>query len=154
MTFWAQRIADVQDHLTKQGLAGWLLYDFQQVNTLAWEFLQIPKTSHVTRRIFYWIPCHGEPVKLVHSIESHLLCHLPGKVMTYAGRESLCETLRQLLIGPIAMEYSPNQENPYLSKVDAGLVELIRSWGIQVVSSGSCCNITPLCSMPSSSNLT
>jgi Xaa-Pro aminopeptidase len=36
----------------------------------------------------------------------------------------------------IAMEYSPRNGNPYISRVDAGTLELVRSFGAQVVSSG------------------
>jgi Xaa-Pro aminopeptidase len=136
MIDWKRRIKDVQTQLSQQGLDGWLLYDFQQLNPLARQFLDIAQDSHITRRIFYWIPQQGEPVKLVHGIESHLLPYLPGKVSTYTSRESLCSALRSLVKGKVAMEYSPRQENPYLSKVDAGLVELISSFGAEVVSSG------------------
>lgn len=136
---WLKKITDVQKHLVREKLDGWLIYDFQKSNPLAWEFLQIPTNTHITRRVFYWIPAKGDPVKLVNSIELHVLAHLPGETVGYTGRESLEKALKDLLSAKkkIAMEYSPYQEIPYLSKVDAGLVEWIRTFSVEVVSSGS-----------------
>ena len=92
----------------------------------------------LTRRFFYWIPSHGEPVKLVHAIESRILDSCPGEKRIFLSWESLNEQLEKLLKGAkrVAMEYSPNNMIPYISKVDAGTVDLVRSFGIEVVSSG------------------
>ncbi|MEN9343262.1 MAG: Xaa-Pro dipeptidase [Chlamydiota bacterium] len=116
---------------------GWLVYDFQKINPLGRQVLKLSDDAHITRRIFYWMPNGQEPVKIVHAIEAHVLAHLPGRTQTYTSRHSLIECLKSTLhpAKKIAMEYSPYQEIPYLSKVDAGLVELIRSFGIEVVSS-------------------
>ena len=56
----------------------------------------------------------------------------------YAGREQLDAEVTQLLRGVrrVAMEYSPNGAIPYLSRVDAGTAEMIRSRGVEIVSSG------------------
>jgi Xaa-Pro dipeptidase len=44
----------------------------------------------------------------------------------------------QLLSGAkrVAMEYVPRNANPYVSRVDAGTIELVRSFGVEIVSSG------------------
>ena len=91
-----------------------------------------------TRRWFYLIPANGEPQALVHKIERHNLDHLPGSKAPYAGHEELAQGLRTLLAGQrvVAMEYSPLAAIPYVSRVDGGTLELVRSVGVHVVSSG------------------
>ncbi len=91
-----------------------------------------------TRRWFYLIPAAGEPRGLVHSIEKHNLDGLPGLKTPYAGRAELETGLKDLLAGTrrVAMEYSPNGAIPYVSRVDAGTIELVRRAGRDVVSSG------------------
>lgn len=131
--------------LRQQSLQGWLLYDFRGQNPLARRIVQFPPDGHATRRWFYLIPAHGEPRKLVHRIESGVLDHLPGEKRIYLRWQELEEGIRWLLDaarkdagGPtrIAMEYSPGVTNPYISCVDAGTVEFVRSLGVEVVSSG------------------
>src|SRR6185369_10053838 len=91
-----------------------------------------------TRRWYYLIPASGPPLGLVHAIESHNLDGLPGEKIVYAGRDQLEGGLTRLLTGMrrVAMEYSPLCAIPYLSRVDAGTAEAIRSRGIEIVSSG------------------
>jgi Xaa-Pro aminopeptidase len=91
-----------------------------------------------TRRWFYLIPAKGEPHGLVHAIEAHALSHLPGTTDRYSGREELEAGLARLLAGlrRVAMEYSPGCAIPYVARVDAGTVELIRSFGVDIASSG------------------
>jgi Xaa-Pro aminopeptidase len=91
-----------------------------------------------TRRWYYLIPAQGAPVGLVHAIERDSLSHLPGTTSQYASRDQLEAGLRQLLRGlrRVAMEYSPDCAIPYVSRVDAGTIELIRASGVEVVSSG------------------
>jgi len=90
-----------------------------------------------TRRFFYLIPANGEPQKLVHSIERWNLDHLPGDKTIYLSWQSLEEGLAKILTGlkTIAMEYSPGNAIPYISKVDAGTIEMVRKTGVNVVSS-------------------
>ncbi len=133
------QIQDVQKLLQKEKIDGWLLYDFHGINTLAREFLNIELGHLITRRFFYWIPAKGDPVKILHRIEMHVLSHLPGKSEVYLKWQELEEKLAKVLKGSktVAMEYSPKNAIPYISKVDAGTVDLIRSFQIEVVSSGS-----------------
>jgi Xaa-Pro aminopeptidase len=132
-------IAAVQGALAAEGLDGWLLYDFQGSNKVAYRLAGMAGSGHLaTRRWFYLIPRTGEPKALVHAIERHNLDHLPGPKTVYAGREQLQAGLAELLrgLGRVAMEYSPNCAIPYVSRVDAGTVELVRSLGVEVASSG------------------
>jgi Xaa-Pro aminopeptidase len=135
----ALRLAEVQRALVEDGLDAWLLYDFQGSNPIAARISGLAATKKMaTRRWYYLIPATGEPVGLVHAIERHNLDTLPGEKRAYAGRDRLMEGLRGLLQGRkrVAMEYSPGNNIPYISRVDAGTVEMIREMGVEVVSSG------------------
>jgi len=133
-------VAAVQAALAADQLDGWLLYDFRGLNSIAADITAIARQGgHLaTRRWFYLIPSSGAPRGLVHAIERDSLAHLPGTTERYAGREQLEEGLRRLLSGlrRVAMEYSPKGSIPYVSRVDAGTIELVRSAGVEVVSSG------------------
>ena len=133
-------IGAVQAALAADGLDGWLLYDFRGLNPIASEITAVGKQGgHLaTRRWYYLIPATGEPRGLVHKIEKNSLAHLPGSTQRYAGRDQLEAGLRTLLTGVkrVAMEYSPRCAIPYVSRIDAGTVELVRQAGAEVVSSG------------------
>jgi Xaa-Pro dipeptidase len=132
-------IAAVQTALKADGLDAWLLYDFHGSNPVSARVAGSGKDGHLsTRRWFYLIPASGEPRGLVHAIERYNLDHLPGAKTVYAGREQLESGLGQILKGVkrVAMEYSPRAAIPYVSRVDGGTIELVRSLGADVVSSG------------------
>jgi Xaa-Pro dipeptidase len=130
----------VQAALAADGIDGWLLYDFRGLNPLAGDVTGVGRQGgHLaTRRWYYLIPATGEPRGLVHKIEKNSLRHLPGTSARYAGRDELEAGLRTLLAGMrrVAMEYSPGCAIPYVARVDAGTVELVRQAGVEVVSSG------------------
>jgi len=130
-------IARIQEALHKAGLDGWLFYDFRQSDPLAYRILKLDPRRLATRRWLYFIPTAGEPVKIVHAIESEQLDALPGKKLIYLPWSQLHEHLHRLLQGRrrIAMQYSPDNDIPYISRVDAGTIELIRRFGVEVVSS-------------------
>jgi Xaa-Pro dipeptidase len=132
-----QRIEEIQQTLqTIAGLDGWLFYDFRHSDPLAYRVLRID-LRHVTRRWYYWIPSYGRPVKLLHRIEPHALEGLPGDALMYVSWEEQHAHLAQALTGArrLAMQYSPMNAIPYISRVDAGTIELIRSFGIEIVTS-------------------
>jgi Xaa-Pro aminopeptidase len=133
-------VGAVQAALKADGLDGWLLYDFRGLNPIAADVTAVGRQGgHLaTRRWYYLIPATGEPRGLVHKIERNSLAHLPGSTTQYAGRDQLESGLRALLSGVrrVAMEYSPRCAIPYVSRIDAGTVELIRQAGAEVVSSG------------------
>lgn len=131
------QIERAQGFLQQSHLDGWLLYDFHGSNELARHFLRIPSHEITTRRFFYWIPAKGEPVKLVHAIEPHVLDRLPGEKRTFLSWQSLEKEVGKVVQGAkkVAMEYSPKNAIPYVSRVDGGTIDLIRSFGVEVVSS-------------------
>ncbi|HEX5545383.1 MAG TPA: M24 family metallopeptidase [Nitrospira sp.] len=132
------RIVAIQEALRDMATVdGWLFYDFRGSDPLAYRILLLDPIQHVTRRWYYWIPMSGEPVKILHKIEPHMLEELPGQVQQYVSWDQQRLFLASLLRGQrrIAMQYSPFNAVPYLSRVDAGTIELIRSFGPDVVSS-------------------
>jgi Xaa-Pro aminopeptidase len=132
-------IEAVQRALREEKLDGWLLYDFQGFNPIASRLVGLTGSGKMaTRRWYYFVPATGSPRGLVHAIESHNLDQLPGDKVVYAGREQLSAGLQQLLqgAGRVAMEYSPGNAIPYVSRVDAGTIESVRQLGTTVVSSG------------------
>ena len=128
----------IQQALKEFQLDGWLLYDFRGSNILARRILDLGEQPIGSRRFFYCIPADGIPRKLVHRIEQGALDHLPGDKTVYLTWQELEAGVQKLVNGQlrVAMEYSPRNANPYISKVDAGTVELVRSCGVEPVPSG------------------
>ena len=133
-------IPALQRALVEQGLDGWLLYDFHGQNPTALTALGLG--GHMlTRRWYYLVPARGEPQLLVHAIELRSFPkEVPGERHSYASWQSLQAALSRLvgLLPPspkVAMEYYPGAAIPYLSRVDAGTLEVVRGLGVTVVSS-------------------
>ncbi|MCH9704086.1 MAG: M24 family metallopeptidase [Chlamydiae bacterium] len=129
-------IFEIQQRLAEHNLDGWLLFDNHGSNRFFRQLLSIPQHLVITRRIFYFIPMAGEPVLIAHKIEAENLQFLPGRQELYLSKEELEQSLRGVLSSckSVAMEYSPNCSNPYISNVDGGTLELVRSF-TDVVSS-------------------
>ena len=128
----------IQAALRESNVDGWFFYDHHHRDPIAYRVLGLPENQMVTRRWYYLIPAKGEPIKLVHKIESGHLDSLPGRKLQYAGWQDLFDKLKTVLDGckTIAMQYSPNNLVFTISLVDAGTIDLIRSFGKTVVSSG------------------
>lgn len=127
----------IQEALRESGIDGWLFFDHHQRDPLAYQILNLSSERMATRRWYYLIPAEGEPRKLVHRIESGALDSLPGHKDCYSRWSDQQTKLGELLAGCelIAMQYSPNCAIPYVSLVDAGTLELIRTQGVEIVSS-------------------
>jgi Xaa-Pro dipeptidase len=140
-------LASVQSALRQLGLDGWLMYDFRGLNILARRVLDFPTNKFLSRRWFYFIPARGEPIKLVHRIEPHALDGFPGSSIMYLRWQELEQGVGSLVAGNkrVAMEYVPRNANPYVSRVDAGTVELVRSFGIDIVPSGDLIQLFEAC---------
>jgi Xaa-Pro dipeptidase len=126
----------MQSDLRAAKVDGWLFYDFRGRDPIAHRILALPASMR-TRRWFYFVPAKGSPRKLVHKIESQSLAALPGETLYYAGQDELRGNLKKLVgrAKNIAMQYSPKNEIPYVSMVDAGTIELVRAAGAKVLSS-------------------
>ena len=130
------QIEAIQAELRAAKLDAWLFYDFHHRDPIAEHVLGL-EGGMGTRRWFYLIPARGTPRKLVHRIEAAALDTLPGKKFVYASLDELHKGLVRVVTGcgKVAMQYSPRNAIPYVSMVDAGTVELVRSLGCRVVSS-------------------
>src|SRR6516162_8158236 len=137
----------VQSALRELHIDGWLLYDFRGLNVLARRVLGLASDAMLSRRWFYFVPASGEPRKLVHRIEPHALDLVPGAAQTYLRWQELEAGVARLVAGcrRVAMEYVPRNANPYISRVDAGTVELVRSCGVEVVPSGDLVQLFEAC---------
>ena len=127
----------IQSALREAGHDGWLFYDHHHRDPIAAHILGLDEKAHITRRWYYFIPAAGEPSKLVHRIEQSRLDSLPGAKTQYASWQELHAGLQAMLAGArrLAMQYSPNNDIMYVSMVDAGTVEFLRSLGKEIVSS-------------------
>src|SRR6202034_1217525 len=130
-------IPAIQAELKAGNIDGWLFYDHHHRDPIAGHILGLDNNGMATRRCFYFIPSRGEPRNLVHTIEQKQLDSLPGRTRAYAGWEELRKQLQKLLSGSrkIAMQYSPDNNIPYIGLVDAGTVELVRKLQKKVVTS-------------------
>jgi len=130
-------IKAIQAELRASKIDGWLFYDHHHRDPIAGHILGLGGNGLATRRWFYFIPSRGEPRKLVHRIEQGALDSLAGRKQVYSSWEELHAALRKLLSGSrkIAMQYSPENNIPYIGLVDAGTVELVRKLKKKVVTS-------------------
>lgn len=131
------KIEDIQAALRRHSIDAWLFCDHHHRDATSYRILGLPESLMVSRRWFYFIPAEGDPVKLLHRIEPFHLDSLPGKKRTYAARQELVDNLSEIVSGArdVAMQFSPNNMIFTVSVVDAGTVDLIRSFGTNVVSS-------------------
>lgn len=138
-------LSQIQSYLREQGYDGWLLYNFRDLNPIA---ISVAGLRHGgSRRWFLWIPAQGQPAWLVHGIEGHMFAEadptLRGPMHRYVSWQEMAEAL-PALIGMdgsgrkprIVMEYSPGNALPFISRIDAGIKEVIeQSTGAEIHSS-------------------
>ena len=129
-------LTQIQSTLRENGLDGWLFYDHHHRDPIAYRVLKI-NPPMCTRRWYYLIPAEGEPSKLIHRVERHNLAGLPGRELEYSAWKEQREGLKKILEGKrrIAMQYSHLNDIPYVGLVDGGTIELVKSLGVEVVSS-------------------
>lgn len=128
----------IQAALAERGIDAWLFYDHHHRDPISYRVLGLPADLHVTRRWYYLIPAKGEPTKLVHRIEAKHLDRLPGTKNVYSAWQEQ-QTQLKAMVAPyktVAMQYSPNNLVFTLSLVDAGTIDQVRSFGVNVVTSG------------------
>ncbi len=127
----------LQRHIAALDVDGWLLYDFRGTNAIASGLLGF--SGLVSRRVFAWIPREGTPIGVQHAIEPGPWSKWPKDwpLRVYSGWRELESTLAALVANRrVAMEYSAGDAIPYLDRVPAGVLEMVRATGATVVSSG------------------
>lgn len=131
-----QSLPAIQLALREAGLDGWLLYDFHGLNPIACGLLGLSGMD--TRRVFVLIRAEGAPVAITHAIEQGPWLNWPSQwdKKVYSGWRTLESAIVGLVVGRrVAMEYSPGDAVPYLDRIPAGVLEMVRSAGATVVSS-------------------
>ncbi len=126
----------IQTAMRDAGIGAWLIYDFRGTNPV-WKRL-IGRELWTTRRLFVWITATGDPKVLVHQVDREQMNGFPGKVELFTNYHEMQEKLADWSTAwkqPVAMEYSPNDEIPTMSIVDAGAFEMFRTAGFNIVSS-------------------
>ena len=140
-------VQSAREFMGPEGLAGWLIYDYRQSNPVFRQVLG--PAGHVTRPCFLYLPPAGPCRLLTHFVDAGKFAAMAQgdpaagdaapvlELVVYSSRQSLLDALTPLLAGglPVAMEYSPQNALPRVSRVDAGTVELVRRLGAPVVSS-------------------
>ena len=124
-----------QEFMAQDGTPGWLVYDYRESNPI---FRQVIRPSgHVTRPCYFYLPAAGPPALLTHHVDAGKFADAGVERIIYSSRDTMLSALGELIAGAgrLAMEYSPQNELPRVSRVDAGTVELVRSLGVEVVSS-------------------
>ena len=131
----AQMIQDAQEFLANESVPGWLIYDYLGCNPVLAQVA--PASGHVTRPVFLYVPADGSPTLLTHHVDAGKFLDSGVESVVYSSRATLESALQETLSGAsaVAMEYSPRNSLPRVSRVDAGTVELVRSMGTDVVSS-------------------
>jgi len=133
----AERIAEIEAALAEAGLDGWFFACFQHNDPIGMDLLGLSAPGKlVTRRCYYLVSRHGGPAKLVHALEPAMLDHLPGGKSVYLTWQEHREQLARLVAGHrrLAAQYSPGNELPSISRLDAGTAELLRAAGVELVS--------------------
>lgn len=128
----------LQRLIAEAELDGWLLYDFRGTNAIAAGLLGFQGLC--SRRVFAYIPRTGTPIGIAHAIESGPWARWPREwpLRTYSGWRALESEVGALIAGKrVAMEYSPGDAIPYLDRIPAGVLELVRAQGATVVSSAN-----------------
>jgi Xaa-Pro dipeptidase len=127
----------IQSALADARVDGWLLFDFRGTNPIAGGLLGFE--GLLSRRAFAWVPTSGTPVAITHAIEQGPWKHWPKEWTreVYSSWRTLEETLASTVGGKrVAMEYSPGDAVPYLDRIPAGVIEMVRATRAEVVSSG------------------
>ena len=128
-------LAVIPAELAELGLDGWLLYDFPASNVLARRVLDMETKPAGSRRFLYIIPATGEPTQLVHRDQDQALDSLPAarrlSDLARAGRRH-CQARGGREAPGCDRDYAPRVSNPYVSKVDAGTLEVVRGCGIDL----------------------
>ncbi|MEZ4832653.1 MAG: Xaa-Pro peptidase family protein [Caldilineaceae bacterium] len=134
------KLAKIQRYLQQEQIDGWLLYSFRDQNPIALSLVGLQHGG--SRRWFLWIPAQGSPSWLIHAIESNSIVDvdpvLKGSVEKYVSWQELETQIPKLVKSAkrMLMEYSPENAIPYVSRVDAGMYELVkRVTGAEIVSS-------------------
>ncbi len=128
-------VASAQEHLRAEGVDGWLIYDYRGMNPVFRD--TVGDIANLTRPCWLWVPASGEPRLLLSYVDRGRFDHLGIDAAVFVSRREMVDRLRETLEGArrVAMEYSPEGGLPRMSRVDGGILELVRGLGVEVVPS-------------------
>ena len=140
-----EALSGAREYLSESGIDGWLLEDYRGSNPILWNL--IGNVGHITRPCWFFVPSEGDPVLLAHEVDAGRFSSMVEsagtqdvqiQVRRFGSRVQMLSELGEMLSGrqKVAMEYSLKAALPRVSRIDAGTVELVRSLGVEVVSSG------------------
>lgn len=136
------KLTDLQAFMRQLKIDAWLLYDFRGSNFVLSRLLAGKRWT--TRRVYLVVPAQGEPTVLVHAIDapqfdSLTLGGASVRRKVYLSWPQIAQDLAAATSGAsrVAMEYAPGCSLPVISIADAGTVEMVRSLGLEVVSSAN-----------------
>ena len=126
-----------REYLDNIGIAGWLTRDYRYTNPIFFAALGY-EPPNLTRPVWLWIPADGNPRVLAHDVDANRFDRDGFEITAYSSRDSMVSEMKSMLpiSGKVAMDYSPMYELPRVARVDAGSIELVRSFGLEVVPSG------------------
>ena len=126
-----------QSFMSETNIDAWLIYDFRGNNPIMWQVIGDKKST--TRRSFLLIPRKGTPKMLVNLLDKLLFSDVPYEINVYISWEEMQSKLRNILEGynQVAMDYSPGGAIPVMAWVDGGTLDLVRSMGKDICSSGN-----------------
>ena len=128
-------VASAQENLRAEGVDGWLVYDYRGMNPVFRD--TVGDIANLTRPCWLWVPAAGEPRLLLSYVDRGRFDHLGVGSAAFVSRREMVDRLRETLAGArrVAMEYSPEGGLPRMSRVDGGILELVRGLGVEVVPS-------------------
>jgi hypothetical protein len=118
----------IQEAIRGENLDGWLFCNFRHRDKLADEILHINPGMTNSRLWVYAVPASGEPLGIVHAVERDSLGDLPGKRVSYRGREELLGRLEPLGAKRWGMHISDTITA--ISYLDGGTLALFEKAGL------------------------
>ena len=129
-------LPEIQAALKELSFDAWVLYDLHARNPVAANLIGM---GDMSRRFFVIIPQKGDPTVLAHGIEDAPWAKWPWNKTVYVGWQELESSLKGALKGfkTVAMEFSEGDAVPAVDYIPAGVAEMVRAAGPQIVSSGN-----------------
>ena len=130
-------IAQAQEYMQENKIDGWLLYDYRGMNPIFSD--TVGYIPNITRPCWLWIPASSDPKLIVSFVDQNRFEHLGIETEYWVSRDQMINTLKSHLPqqGKVAMEYSPMGVLPRVTKIDGGTLELVKSLGVEVVTSAN-----------------
>jgi Xaa-Pro aminopeptidase len=128
----ADELKSIQKAIRDEGLGGWLFCNFHHRDKLSDEILRIDPQATNSRRWVYGVPAEGEPLGIVHVIESDILKDLPGSRVSYLSEENFFTALAPLAKKRWGVHSSENLCS--ISYLDRGTAATLEKAGLTLVS--------------------